>query len=81
MQQTSAHDAVLMRTLEPHCEEALTLTQGHSRGVVEDYYLRKNLAQAATTACAAHTQLHGEFAVPNIPMQSEDEEYVPQDGE
>lgn len=79
MQQTSTHEAVLANTLTPSAEEALTLTQGHSREVVEDYYLRRNLIQAATTACAAHRQLHGDFTVPNIP-RNEDEEYIPQAG-
>jgi len=79
MQQTSAHEAMLANTLTPSAEEALTLTQGHSREVVEDYYIRRNMTQAVTTACAAHQQLHGDFTVPNIP-RNEDEEYIPQAG-
>jgi hypothetical protein len=80
MQHTYTHQAVLDKEIDESYEEALTLTQGHSRQITNDYYILKNMINVANTASVAHKRLHGEFTVPNIPTcNKDDEEFHPPD--
>lgn len=79
MQHTVAHEAVMDNTIPEAYEEALTLTQGHSRETTQRYYVKKQMERAATTACLAHKRLHGEFVAPNIPRPTLGQvEYLPE---
>lgn len=66
--------------ITPQAEEALTLSQGHSRTVAEKYYQIKNLREAAVVAATTHESMYGLQDIPNITSE-EDEEYVPKDDE
>lgn len=68
------------QTIPEEYEEALTVTQGHSRETAQQYYVMKSMRKHATTACIAHKRLHGEFAPVDIPPpRPEEEEYLPAD--
>ena len=78
MQHTFAHDAVLNQRISEGSEEALTLTQGHSRQTAQEFYVMRQMEKAADTASSAHKRLYGEVAIPNIPLaRGDDEEFLP----
>ena len=78
MQQTYAHVATLQNNISMECEEALTLTQGHSRETANQYYILRDMEKAAKNASGIHKRLHGEFTVPNINIPHDaDEEFRP----
>lgn len=61
-------------------EEALNLTQGHSRATAERFYIKRKMSTAASNAAVAHQQLHGEVKVPKLPpmiYNSPEDEYKP----
>jgi hypothetical protein len=61
-------------------EEALNLTQGHSRSTAERFYIKRKMSAAAINATVAHRQLHGEVKSPDLPpmLHNLDEEYQPE---
>lgn len=76
MQHTFAHDAVLDQRISEGCEEALTMTQGHSRQTAQEFYVMRQMEKAADTACSVHKRLYGEVSVPKITLTN-DEEFLP----
>lgn len=81
MQHTFAHDAVLDQRISEGCEEALTVTQGHSRQTAQEFYVMRQMEKAADTASSTHKRLHGEVAVPKITLaRGDDEEFQPSPG-
>lgn len=76
LQQTEAHEATLTGKIDAEYEEALTLTQGHSKEIAEKFYIKKNMNVAAVKATIVHEQLHGKFEIPVI-SKSSDEAYRP----
>jgi hypothetical protein len=78
MQHTFAHDAAMNNQISEGCEEALTLTQGHSRQTAQEFYVMRNMEKAADSACATHKRLYGEVAIPKIALtKGDDEEFIP----
>jgi hypothetical protein len=80
LQQSEAHDAVAQHKITQQAEEAITLSQGHSRQVAEKYYQMRNLRDAAVVAAETHEDLYGRQDVPNISSE-EDGEYLPNPGD
>lgn len=80
MQQTEAHVASNKHLITRGEEDAITMSQGHSREVAEKFYQMKSMEEAAVTAAQTHQNLYGIQAVPDL-SSDEDEEYVPEQGE
>lgn len=61
-------------------EEAITLSQNHSRQVADKYYQIRNLRDASVIASKSHEELYGVRTIPQI-VREEDEEYLPGEDE
>lgn len=78
LQQTEANEASRQDRISRQAEEAITISQNHSRQVAEQYYQVRNLRQASILASKTHEELYGIQSVPQISSE-EDEEYLPQE--
>ncbi len=67
IQQTEAHHAMMNFTISPRAEEAITVSQGHSREIANKYYRVQNAQESAVIAATAHEQMYGQQEVPQIP--------------
>lgn len=76
MQQTEAHEASYHSIISKEAEEAVTLSQNHSRQIAEEFYQVRNLRDASILASKTHEELYGAQAIPHI-SDEEDEEYNP----
>lgn len=63
-------------TISPRAEEAITLSQGHSRETAEKYYRIQCLQESALIAATAHKDMYGVQKVPHLSSE-DDAEYVP----
>ena len=78
MQQSEANEARHKQIISQEAEEAITLSQNHSRQVAERFYQVRNLSDASILAARTHEQLYGVQAIPQI-SREEDEEYLPEE--
>jgi hypothetical protein len=69
LQQTEANEASGDRRITPAAENAITITQGHSREVAEKFYKLKDLSEASSLAIKIQE-------IPDISSE-EDEAYLP----
>jgi hypothetical protein len=76
LQQTEANEASGDRRITPAAENAITITQGHSREVAEKFYKLKDLSEASSLAIKTHEELYGIQEIPDISSE-EDEAYLP----
>jgi hypothetical protein len=78
LQQTEAHEASHQQLISQRAEEAITLSQNHSRQVATQFYNVRNLRDASIIAAKTHEELYGVQTVPQISSE-EDEEYLPEE--
>lgn len=78
LQQTEAHQASNQQLISPQAEEAITLSQNHSRHVAEKFYQVRNLRDASILASKTHEDIYGVQPIPQI-LREEDEEYIPEE--
>lgn len=78
LQQTEAHEASHQQLISQQAEEAITLSQNHSRQVADQFYNVRNLRDASIIAAKTHETMYGVQRIPQI-LEEEDEAYVPEE--